>query len=275
MPLDNTRRDFIRNSATLLTAASATGLLSACGSSHDRPAQADYLYGVASGDPLTDRVILWTHARAGNLDTAIALSWQVASDAEFRQIVSAGQVSATADTGFTAKVDAGGLTAGSRYYYRFIDASGKASPVGVTRTLPTADVSSVKFAVFSCAIYSEGFFNAYDAAARSDADYALHLGDYIYEYGAYRRRGTQPCHGPRPRHREPRRLPYPLRPLPLGRQSPGRARPHALHRHLGRPRVCQQCLRDRRRKPRQHHPGRLGHTQSQRRTGISRVAAHP
>jgi alkaline phosphatase D len=110
MPLDNARRDFIRNSATLLTAASATGLLSACGSSHDRPAQADYLYGVASGDPLTDRVILWTHARAGNLDTAIALSWQVASDAEFRQIVSAGQVSATADTGFTAKVDASGLT---------------------------------------------------------------------------------------------------------------------------------------------------------------------
>lgn len=184
MPLDNARRDFIRNSATLLTAASATGLLSACGSSHDRPAPADYLYGVASGDPLTDRVILWTHARAGNLDTAIALSWQVASDAEFRQIVSAGQVSATADTGFTAKVDASGLTAGNRYYYRFIDASGKASPVGVTRTLPTADVSSVKFAVFSCAIYSEGFFNAYDAAARSDADYALHLGDYIYEYGA-------------------------------------------------------------------------------------------
>ena len=43
---------------------------------------------------------------------------------------------------------------------------------------------SVKFAVFSCALYSEGFFNAYEAAARSDAQYAIHLGDYIYEYGA-------------------------------------------------------------------------------------------
>jgi alkaline phosphatase D len=42
----------------------------------------------------------------------------------------------------------------------------------------------VKFAVFSCSLYSEGFFNAYDAAAKSDAQFALHLGDYIYEYGA-------------------------------------------------------------------------------------------
>ena len=28
------------------------------------------------------------------------------------------------------------------------------------------------------------FFNSYDAAAKSDAQYAIHLGDYIYEYGA-------------------------------------------------------------------------------------------
>jgi alkaline phosphatase D len=42
----------------------------------------------------------------------------------------------------------------------------------------------VKFAVFSCALYSAGFFNAYDAANRSGAQYAVHLGDYIYEYGS-------------------------------------------------------------------------------------------
>jgi alkaline phosphatase D len=42
----------------------------------------------------------------------------------------------------------------------------------------------VKFAVFSCALYSEGFFNSYEAAATSGAEYALHLGDYIYEYGS-------------------------------------------------------------------------------------------
>ncbi len=43
---------------------------------------------------------------------------------------------------------------------------------------------SVKFAVFSCALYSEGYFHAYDSAAKSDAQYAIHVGDYIYEYGS-------------------------------------------------------------------------------------------
>ena len=56
--------------------------------------------------------------------------------------------------------------------------------MGTTRTLPAADAASVKFAVFSCSLYSEGFFNSYADAARSDALYAVHLGDYIYEYGS-------------------------------------------------------------------------------------------
>jgi alkaline phosphatase D len=45
-------------------------------------------------------------------------------------------------------------------------------------------VASVKLAVFSCALYSAGYFNAYDAAAKSDAQFAIHLGDYLYEYGS-------------------------------------------------------------------------------------------
>jgi len=38
--------------------------------------------------------------------------------------------------------------------------------------------------VFSCSLYSEGYFNTYNAAAASDAQFAVHLGDYIYEYGS-------------------------------------------------------------------------------------------
>jgi alkaline phosphatase D len=56
--------------------------------------------------------------------------------------------------------------------------------VGRTRTLPATDVAAVKLAIFSCSLYSAGFFNAYDHALSSGADYALHLGDYLYEYGA-------------------------------------------------------------------------------------------
>lgn len=177
------RREFIVKTATALTAVAAGSILSACGSS-DSTRPAEFRYGVASGDPLSDRVILWTHARIAGSTETVNLRWQVATDAGFANIVAWGRTTATTDSGFTVKVDAAGLSAGTRYFYRFTDNAGVVSTVGTTRTLPASNVSSVKLAVFSCSLYSAGYFNAYDAAAKSDAEYAIHLGDYIYEYGA-------------------------------------------------------------------------------------------
>lgn len=145
---------------------------------------AEFKYGVASGDPLADRVILWTHAKMANSTDNVQLTWQVSTSATFDSILASGTVTSTAETAFTNKVDATGLSAGNTYYYRFLDQSRNASPVGTTRTLPAANAASVKFAVFSCTLYSAGYFNAYDAAGKSGAQYALHLGDYIYEYGS-------------------------------------------------------------------------------------------
>jgi alkaline phosphatase D len=177
------RREFIVKTATALSAVAAGSTLSACGSSGStRPAE--FRYGVASGDPLTDRVILWTHARIADSTETVNLRWQVATDATFASIVAWGRTTATLDHGFTVKVDATGLSAGTHYFYRFADNAGTVSVVGTTRTLPASNVSTVKFAVFSCSLYSAGYFNAYDAAAKSDAEYAIHLGDYIYEYGS-------------------------------------------------------------------------------------------
>jgi alkaline phosphatase D len=177
----SSRRDFIIKMASVSGVLASGSILSACGGSDG--AMVQFNYGVASGDPLADRVILWTHAKYDGLADAVSLNYQVATDASFSNVVSSGTVTATSSTGFTAKVDAAGLTAGKNYYYRFV--SGKwVSPVGITRTLPATDVSSVKFAVFSCTLYSAGFFNAYDAANKSGAQYAVHLGDYIYEYGS-------------------------------------------------------------------------------------------
>jgi len=156
--------------------------LVACGGADARSAV--FSYGVASGDPLSDRVILWTHAKFPNSTDAVPLTWQVASDTAFTKVVSSGRVSASEATAFTAKVDATGLSAGNSYFYRFMDDAGSVSTVGTTRTLPTISVTSVKLAVFSCSLFSAGYFNAYDAAARSDAQYAIHLGDYLYEYGS-------------------------------------------------------------------------------------------
>lgn len=139
---------------------------------------------MASGDPLTDRVILWSHAKIPNSTADVALTWQVASDAAFANVVRTGTLTTTESSSFTAKVDVTGLSAGATYFYRFRDATGASSTVGTTRTLPASGVASVKFALFSCALYSEGYFHAYDAASKSDAQYALHVGDYIYEYGS-------------------------------------------------------------------------------------------
>jgi alkaline phosphatase D len=182
MSIDTSRRDFLLKSASTAAALSVTGVLAACGSSSPTPAQ--FNYGVASGDPLSDRVMLWTHAKIEGSNDSVGLTWEVATDAAFASVVRSGRVDATEAASFTAKVDVTGLTAGSTYYYRFTDDAGTRSTVGTTRTLPAVGAASVKFAVFSCALYSEGFFNTYDAAAKSDAQYAIHLGDYLYEYGS-------------------------------------------------------------------------------------------
>ena len=183
--------DFLVKSSSSAVALAAAGSLAACGGGGgEAPAvstaatPAVFAFGVASGDPLADRVVLWSHAKIPNSTADVGLTWQVASDAAFANIIRTGNLTASEASSFTAKVDVTGLTAGASYFYRFRDSTGATSTVGTTRTLPASNAVSVKFAVFSCSLYSEGFFHAYDAAAKSDAQYALHLGDYIYEYGA-------------------------------------------------------------------------------------------
>jgi alkaline phosphatase D len=84
----------------------------------------------------------------------------------------------------TVKVDAPGLQANTTYYYQF-SALGAASPVGRTKTLPHGPTSSLRMAVVSCSNYAYGWFNVYGRIAqRADLDLVMHLGDYIYEYGA-------------------------------------------------------------------------------------------
>jgi len=178
----NNRREFIVKLVSASAAVAAGGVLSACGGSSTPEIRFDY--GVASGDPLQDRVILWTHAKdvdPNPVSTNIALQWEVATDATFATIVSSGTVAATANNGYTAKVDATGLTAGRTYFYRFKTGT-TLSPVGQTRTLPATGVAEVKLAVFSCANYPAGYFHAYSEAVKAGAQYAVHLGDYIYEY---------------------------------------------------------------------------------------------
>ena len=168
------RRDFLIKVSSISAVLTAGGILSACGSS-DSP-MVNFDYGVASGDPLSDRVILWTHAKFQDLSDAVNLTWQVATDLDFSKILVSGAAQANSDTGYTCKVDATGLLPNQTYYYRF-KAGLHTSPIGKTKTLPVGAVSDVKLAVLSCSNFPAGFFNVY-------ADVAIHLGDYIYEYAA-------------------------------------------------------------------------------------------
>ena len=177
----SSRRDFLIKVSSISAVVSSGAVLSACGSNESPMVNFDF--GVASGDPLSDRVIIWTHAKYQNLSDAVPLSWQVATDLEFTKIISSGSGQATADNGYTFKADAQGLGPNQSYFYRFVSGQ-HISPIGKTKTLPLGAVNEVKLAVLSCSNYPAGFFNVYAEVARSDADVAIHLGDYIYEYAA-------------------------------------------------------------------------------------------
>lgn len=147
--------------------------------------EVSFNHGIASGDPLSDRVILWTRVTPAAQASSVAVHWHIASDEQFGNVIQQGVVHTSAKHDFTVKVDATGLQPNSRYYYQFWVGNQK-SIAGQTKTLPIGDVSQVKLAVFSCANYPAGYFHAYaDAAQRGDVDVAVHLGDYIYEYARY------------------------------------------------------------------------------------------
>ncbi|EIO3705392.1 alkaline phosphatase D family protein [Vibrio parahaemolyticus] len=175
------RRDFMK---VVSSTAVATGLIG-CGSDDNESVAVSFVHGVASGDPTQTQVIIWT--RVTTAASYVDVSWQVASDMEFSNVVQSGVF--TTDTGrdFTVKVDVQNLNANSQYYYRFMVGE-MMSEVGQTQTLPEDGVEKASMAVVSCANYPAGYFHVYreilNQHEQSPFDVVLHLGDYIYEYGA-------------------------------------------------------------------------------------------
>lgn len=172
-----TRRDFMRGVGAGVLAVTVARTAQA-----ETEANALFRHGVASGDPLTDRVIIWTRVTPEE-SGPVRVEWEMAQDARFTRVVRHGQVITDAATDYTVKVDVTGLRPGKQLYYRF-RANGQHSARGRTRTLPEGSVDQLKLAVFSCSNYPAGYFHAYREVARLDDVFAsVHLGDYIYEYG--------------------------------------------------------------------------------------------
>ena len=156
----------------------------------ERPrwAASPFVLGVASGDPSSDGVVLWTRLApeplegGGMTPEPVTVTWEVGDDAGMRRILRQGKTTAAAAGAHSVHVEVDDLDADRWYWYRF-HAGDATSPIGRTRTLPRAgaDVNRLRFAFASCQHYETGYFTAYRHMATEDLDVVFHLGDYIYE----------------------------------------------------------------------------------------------
>jgi len=168
-----------------------------------------FQFGVASGDPFPDSVVLWTRLTKpdstnflGDLQNGDLLKGQddlpvglqvgevtVAPDGSWTHEQPVTLEGAIAEEQFAHSVhyELKELTSGQRYWYQF-NYEGKYSPVGYTKTAPAADwlplpdSPPMKFALASCQHWESGYYTAYGHMAKHrDLDLVVHVGDYIYE----------------------------------------------------------------------------------------------
>ena len=186
---DISRRDFLAVAAVL-------GAEAAWGRSFSTPSKISWrerrdLFpeGVASGDPDSNSVLLWTR-RAPQPKPAQELIVEVALDQTFQRVVATQRVSISAEADWTCRMLVGGLKPAQVYWYRFTDPEGSGSRVGRTITAPADDDSRpVHFAFVSCQNANFGAMNAYrrmifedeKASEQDRLSFVLHLGDFIYE----------------------------------------------------------------------------------------------
>jgi alkaline phosphatase D len=188
-----------------------------------------FQHGVASGDPRTNRVIIWTRVTTATEDPT-PVDWMMALDSGMADVVARGSEIADRRSDNTIKVEVTGLRPSTTYYYAF-EIGGIRSPVGRAKTLPASDCEHLRFAVCCCAKYTAGYFNAYARIAdRHELDFVVHLGDYIYEYPTHDGKAIGPAIGREmdPPH-ECRTLDDYRRRYALHRRDPDVQRLHATH----------------------------------------------
>src|SRR6202044_1111939 len=160
------RRDF-------LAFAAGVGAEAAWGRSFSTPSKISWrerrdLFpeGVASGDPDSSSVLLWTrrpYAAQTNVQTSDKnLHAEIAEDSAFTRIVAPPKAPVSAESDWTCRVLTGGLKPSTVYWYRFTDSEGNGSRIGRTITAPAEpDERPVRFAFVSCQNANQGAQNAY------------------------------------------------------------------------------------------------------------------
>ncbi len=185
-----TRREFLQLAAVIGATAVWGEPLSALPGGPWKERRDLFPEGVASGDPDSHSVLLWTR-RPPSGDTPMPkLRVEVAEDEGFRRVVATSDVAIAADADWTCRVLVGGLKPARVYWYRFTGSDGMGSRIGRTMTAPARDdARPVKFVFVSCQNVNDGAQNAYRRMIYEDerapeADrigFILHLGDFIYE----------------------------------------------------------------------------------------------
>jgi alkaline phosphatase D len=183
------RRDFLALAAVLGAEAAWGRSFSTTSKISWRERRDLFPEGVASGDPDSNSVLLWTR-RAPQPKPAQELIVEVALDQTFQRVIATQRVSLSAEADWTCRVLVGGLKPAQVYWYRFTDPEGSGSRLGRTITAPAEDDSRpVHFAFVSCQNANLGAQNAYrrmifedeHASEQDRLSFVLHLGDFIYE----------------------------------------------------------------------------------------------
>ncbi len=146
--------------------------------------------GVASGDPDSNSVLLWTRHLPTGESLPLKLHVEVAEDEAFTQVVATASAPVSAVSDWTCRVLVGGLKPSHVYWYRFTDGEGFGSRIGRTLTAPEVDdPRPVRFVFVSCQNANQGAQSAYRRMIFEDerapeaerTGFVLHLGDFIYE----------------------------------------------------------------------------------------------
>ena len=184
-----TRRAFLEMAAVLGASAAWGRAVPKPSATHWHERREFFPEGVASGDPDSSSVLLWTR-RAPGSSPASKLTAELALDESFDKVIATQSVPLSEAADWTCRVLVGGLKPAQVYWYRFTDADGNGSRIGRTITAPAEnDPRGVRFAFVSCQNVNLGAQNAYrrmifeDEKAREEErlNFVLHLGDFIYE----------------------------------------------------------------------------------------------
>ena len=150
----------------------------------DAPPSGMKFLGIAAGDASSSEATLWTRAVDAGAPAMVGLTAQVSADAGFGSGVLSYTVATDPARDYTAKVRATGLSAGTKYYYRFTDGT-TTSDTGTFKTPAGAGESvAVRFA-FSGDV--DGLIRPYALASQipnKNLDFFMFDGDTIYETSA-------------------------------------------------------------------------------------------